>query len=197
MCYMLIYSVYLHVELKAGRIADGVTKRLRYWNAEEFQKFAYPASECVLGGLLPDREYHAWVLCALITVMVLRSGWRNEDLKLLENLIRRDNILSEEMEGSTSCVITLHNLIHMPEDIQRFSAPDNYWCYSYERAVKSYIERSSNNKNLESTFAQVECRREFLKFTYPESQQQNVQTDSAPEGELVSNYTRKFKSAPV
>ena len=143
MCCMLTYSVYLHVELKAGRIPDGVTKRLGYWNAEEFQKFAYPASEYVLGGLLPDREYHAWVLCARITEMVFstgRSGWRNEDLKLLENLIWRHNVLTEEMEGSTSCVITLHNLIHMPEDIQQFSAPDNYWCYSYERAVKGYIK---------------------------------------------------------
>lgn len=63
--------------------------------------------------------------------------------------------------------MTLHNLIHMPEDIVRFSAPDNVWCYVFERAVRGYVERSSNKKNLESTFAKAECRREFLKFTFP------------------------------
>ena len=47
---------------------------------------------------------------------------------------------------------------------ERFSSPDNYWCYSFERAVKGYVLRSSNNRNLELTFALAECRREILKF---------------------------------
>ena len=60
--------------------------------------------------------------------------------------------------------MTLHNLIHLPEDIERFGSPDNYWCFSFERAVKSYTKRPSNAKNLEHTFARAECRREYLKF---------------------------------
>ena len=63
-----------------------------------------------------------------------------------------------------SCVVTLHNLIHLSKDIKRFGPLDNYWCYSFERAVKGYTQRSSNAKNLEHTFARSECRREFLKF---------------------------------
>ena len=55
------------------------------------------------------------------------------------------------------CVVTLHNLLHLPEDIANFSTLDNFWCYSFERAVKKYVERSSNCKNLESTFAVAEC----------------------------------------
>ena len=51
------------------------------------------------------------------------------------------------------------------DDIQRFSAPDNYWCYIFERAVRSYVERSSNKKNLEMTFAKAESRKELLKFS--------------------------------
>ena len=49
-------------ELKDGRIPDGINKRMGYWKAEEFQKFTFPASEYVLGGILPDQEYRVWLL---------------------------------------------------------------------------------------------------------------------------------------
>ena len=155
------------VELKSGRIPEGVTKRLGYWKAEEFRKFTYPASECILGGILPDADYHVWITLVRMTELVYntgRNGWSHDDVKLLKNLIARHNILTEETEGIKSCVVTLHNLLHLPDDIERFSSPDNYWCYVFERAVKGYIERSSNFKNLEFTFARAECRREYLKF---------------------------------
>ena len=45
---------------------------------------------------------------------------------LLQKLILRHNIQTEETEGLKSCVITLHSLLHLPEDIERFSSPDNY-----------------------------------------------------------------------
>ena len=130
-----------------------------------------------------------WVLCARITEMVYstgRNGWTKQDLELLQKLILRHNILTEEVEGIQSCVVTLHNLIHLPEDIERFSAPDNVWCYVFERAVKGYVERSSNNKNLELTFAKAECRREFMKFAFPKQPTHAVSLPSS-DGELVSH----------
>lgn len=53
---------------------DNVTKRLGFWRAEKYQKFAYPASEYVLGGKLPDDEYHVWVLISRITELVFNTG---------------------------------------------------------------------------------------------------------------------------
>ena len=148
---------------------EEVTQRLGHWKAEDLQKFTFPASEYVLEGLLPDEHYSAWITLVRITELVYNTG-RNEfdedDREVLKRLIARHNILTEEVEGLKSCVVTLHNLIHLPEDIERFGPPDNYWCYSFERAVKSYTQRSSNSKNLENTFARAECRREFLKFNY-------------------------------
>lgn len=141
--------------------------RMGFWKAEDFQKFAYPASECVLGGVLPDKEYHVWITIVRITELVFssgRSGWTPTSIELLRRLIWRHNILTEEVEGLESCMVTLHNLIHLPEDIERFSSLDNYWCYVFERAVHHYVEKSSNKKNLELTFAKAESRRELLKF---------------------------------
>ena len=73
-------------------------------------------------------------------------------------------ISCEEQYGTDACVVNLHNLTHLPDDIQRFSAPDNFWCFDFERAVKRYVKQSSNKKHIEKSFARRESQREFLKF---------------------------------
>lgn len=112
----------------------------------------------MLGGLLPDEEYHIWILVAQLTELVFgagRYGWTAEMLELACHLILRHNILTEELQGLESCKVTVHNLLHILEDVERFSSPDNYWCFSFERTVNKYIEQSSN-KNIEHTFARAE-----------------------------------------
>lgn len=138
-----------------------------FWKAEEYQKFTFPASEQILDGAIPEENYQAWILIVRITELVFntcRSGWTSDSVELLRMLIWRHNILTEEFEGFQHCTISLHNLLHLVDDIKRFSSPDNYWCYVFERAVHKYVIKSSNNKNLELTFAQAEIRREVLKF---------------------------------
>lgn len=124
-------------------------------------------SEYILDGLLPDEHYLVWITLVRITELVYnigRNGFTVNDREVLSKLIARHNILTEETEGMKSCVVTLHNLNHLSEDIERFASPDNFWCYTFERAVKGYTQRPSNAKNLEHTFARAECRKEFLRF---------------------------------
>ena len=54
--------------------------------------------------------------------------------------------------------------MHIVDVIEEFSTVDNYWCISFERAVSKYVSKSSNKKNLELTYAKLECYKEFLKF---------------------------------
>ena len=61
------------------------------------------------------------------------------------------------------CTISVHNVLHVREDIMNFSATDNYWCAVFERAVKDYVKRSKNCKGVEGTYAKAEARREYLK----------------------------------
>jgi len=141
-----------------------------------------------LGGLLPDNEFRVWLLAVRITELVFgpgRAGFTEEMIDLLQHLILRHNVLTEEVLGLDKCVVTVHNLLHMTEDIDRFSAPDNYWCYCFERAVCKYVHRSSNKRNIECTYAKAECRREFLKFSHFKHQQQPQ--PEIPEGGLVGN----------
>ena len=70
-----------------------------FWKAEEFRKFAFPASECVFGRLLPDELYDVWIVLVRITEMVFCCGRdviTTEMLKLLEKLIWQHSILTEE-----------------------------------------------------------------------------------------------------
>ena len=152
-------------ELKSGRVPKSCTK-IGKWKAEEYRKFAFPASECVLGGLVDDEYFTIWVLAARMAEMVYyygRNGWKEDDITLFDNLAQRHMILVEEQLGLNQCVVTAHNLEHATEDILRFSSPDNYWCEVYERAVSQFIATSSNKKNIELTFAKSEARRELLK----------------------------------
>ena len=155
-------------ELKNGRIP----KPLRHgsvgqWKAEGLQKFAFPMVDCILvDKLASPKEFEIQSLVSRLTEMHFytgRGGWTNDLIELHRKLSWRLNILVEEVQGLKMCTISLHNLTHIHEDIIAFSAPDNYWCAVFERAVKGYVKRSSNCKGIEATFACAESQREFLK----------------------------------
>ena len=65
------------------------------------------------------------------------------------------------MKAKVLGVVTGHNFIHLTDDVRQFGAPDNFWCFTFERAVKRYVHKSTNNKHIECTFAKAEERREL------------------------------------
>ena len=69
--------------------------------------------------------------------------------------------MSELQLSAKSVVNAVPRGIH--ENVLNFGAPDNYWCYNFERAVERYVTISNNHKNIEVTFARTELRREILK----------------------------------
>ena len=123
-------------------------------------------SELLLAGLLEPMEYHLWQLTARMTELIFnkRNGWSLDHVYLFQNLAKRYIILNEEHRGLAACRITVHNLQHIPDDALWFSHPDNFWCFSFERAVKRYVSISNNFKNMECSFAKRESYRELLKL---------------------------------
>lgn len=137
------------------------------FTAEEYQKLAFPASEFVFHGILPEEELKLWAPVPRMVEFIFnsgRNGWTDEMIENFRCLAYRYCILCEEQYGANACVINLHNLTHFPDDILRFSAPDNFRCFQFERAVKGYVKQSSNKKHIEKSFPRRECQREFLKF---------------------------------
>ena len=156
-------------ELKNGRIPKpiGKLKGMGQWKAEGLQKFSFPMSDCILIGQLTDpKELEIQQLVSRLTEIHFytgRSGWTDSLIDQHRKLSWRLNILVEEVQGLQMCTISLHNLTHIHEDVITMSAPDNYWCAVFERAVKGYVKRSSNCKGIEATFATAEGQREYLK----------------------------------
>ena len=83
-------------------------------------------------------------------------------IKWHQKLAWRLNILVEEVQGLAMCTISMHNLLHLHEDIINFSASDNV-CAVFERAVKEYVKKFHNGKNIVATFAHAESVKEYLK----------------------------------
>lgn len=145
---------------KVSRIPNDITK-MGFWKVEEYQKLAFPASEFVLEGLLPAEEYEVWAPISRIVELIFncgRNGWTSETIAHLKALSWRHCILVEDRYGPSECVITLHSLTHLHEDISRFSLPDNFWCFQFEKAVERYVKQTSNRKGVEKTFARKEWR---------------------------------------
>lgn len=137
-----------------------------YCLAEDYARFAFPASDVVLQGLLNNEQAEYWACISRMGEFLqnhARNGWSEVDANVFNNMALRYAVLKEERYGVTSCVITLHNLLHYREDIQHFGGLDNYSCWVQERAVRRYINQSNNHKNVECTFAATEVRREMLK----------------------------------
>ena len=151
--------------------------------------------EFVLNGLLDQGEFHIFQLMARMVELVFnkRKEWDHDDVLLFGKLAKRFNVLIEENVGLHACVVTAHNLIHVEDDVFRFSLPDNYWCFAFERAVKKYVSIPNNGKNIECSFSKREQRREILKFL-------NVQEESVPHAERIDldkvyNFTVLYSTA--
>ena len=140
---------------------------ISFFSAEEFQKLGFPASEFVLEGLLNPSDAEVWAPLPRIVESTFNCGLNGWTIEMIENFKRlcwKYCILVEEAYGESECVITLHSLTHVAEDIMRFGSPDNYWCFQYERAVGRYVKQTSNRKGVEKTFARKESQREFIKI---------------------------------
>lgn len=56
-------------------------------------------------------------------------------IEMHRKLAQRINVKIEETQSIEMRTISVHNTIHIHEDIINFSATDNYWCAVFERKV--------------------------------------------------------------
>ena len=131
-------------------------------------------------GLLNPSDAEVWALLPRIVESIFNCGLNGWTIEMIENfkqLCWKYCLLVEEAYGESECVITLHSLTHVAEDIMRIGSPDNYWCFQYERAVGRYVKQTSKRKGVEKTFARKESQREFIKI-WSEGNKLDVQESS-------------------
>ena len=162
-------------ELRDGRIpkvsstvADSSRiHKLGYWKAEEFGKFAVVAPY-ILREIVPEESYRCFCLLSQIYQLVFSKelriqGWDQQHQEMLKRLLWKLHIEYEHLYGLSACTENVEYSLHIPKDIERFSLPDNYWCYMYERQVKFYKKQTTNMKSLCKTFADRAAQLSFTK----------------------------------
>lgn len=100
-------------------------------------------------------------------------------IEMHRKLAQRINVKIEETQGLDMCTVSVHNMLHIHEDIINFSTTANYRCAVFERAAKDYIKRSNNCKGVEATFAKAEARREFVKSLEEEDDSQLQESNTS------------------
>lgn len=90
------------------------------------------------------------------------SGWIDENIKRLDDLLWSHAIRCEQFYGLDYWAENLEYSTHMADDIRRHSSPDNYTCETFERGIRMHKQQRHNAKGLEKTFIDRECLRQFL-----------------------------------
>ena len=72
----------------------------------------------------------------------MNHGWRNDDIRQLDDLIWAHNIRAEEYYGAQYCSENVEYSVHVVEVIMRHSSPDNYSCEMFERIIRSHKKQS-------------------------------------------------------
>lgn len=106
-------------------------KGIGYWKAESYQKFSFPIAECIMESQVTNPlEYEIVPLVSRLTELHFhagRNGRAPDMITLHKNLAWRLNIYVEEVQGLEMCTISMHNLLHIHEDILYFSSAYNTW----------------------------------------------------------------------
>lgn len=81
-------------------------------------------TECVMESHFTNpKEYEVVSLIARLTELYFhdgRNGWTPDMIKCDQKLAWRLNILVEEVQGLAMCTISMHNLLHLHDDIINF-----------------------------------------------------------------------------
>ena len=113
----------------------------------------------LLREIVPRRCYGCFCLLHEIYQLIFCEPMR---------ILWKHAILYEELYGLAACTENVEYSLHMPEDVQQHSIPDNYWCFMYERLMHYYKRLTTNMKALCKTFADPASQVHFID-TYLES----------------------------
>ena len=144
------------------------------WKTDECQVFAFPCGENVVdGNVLNPGHYEVFSQVSRLVEVLYHTetrssgGWVPEHCHLLEVILVVLGSMIERHYGLSACRLNLHlGVFHLVQDIYYLGGPSNWWCYAFERMVKTYTGRKTNEKNIELTYAKVEARLDAVSYFY-------------------------------
>ncbi|GAQ92479.1 hypothetical protein KFL_010240020 [Klebsormidium nitens] len=149
-------------ELKSGRFpVEPGLKKLGYWKAEEFEKFARVCGEVVYAGCIDAEGFVITSLVCKIEQLVHlahRLGWSQERKLLFEALCLAVFVRMEEYLGTKQRPLA-HDLgRHSVEDIKTHGSLTAFWVWAQERYVRRLVRTPTNGRQMAKTYAKREHR---------------------------------------
>ena len=135
------------------------------WKATEFRQFLLYTGPVVLRGILPDNLYqHFLSLSIAISIMLdMNTAKRSSYLQYARELITHFVNNCKSLYGDTFVVYNVHNLLHLPDDVEYFQVSLNeISCFPFENFMQKLkrLVRSAQNP-----IAQVVKRLAELKYS--------------------------------
>ena len=120
------------------------------WKATEFRQFLLYTGSVVLKGILSREMYtHFLTLSVALSIMLQsdaqrRNGYLNYAKQLLLYFVNK----SQEFYGDTFTVYNVHNLIHLPDDVEFFKCSLNdvsaFQFENHLQTIKRFVRNSQN-----------------------------------------------------
>jgi hypothetical protein len=127
-------------------IKNGIKKIHCNFNSSEVAKE-------VLAEKVPSSFDCYMPLCEAVQMLYSKelqtTGWSEENISRLNNLLWKHATKAEEYYGLGFCTENLEYSVHAASDIRRHSSLDNYSCELYERAIRIHKQQKHNSKGLE------------------------------------------------
>ena len=142
-------------------------EELKFWKATELRTFLLYLGASVLKGKLPEDVYYNFIKLHVAAIILIdpslsqQKKFINYAEKLIKDFVEKCHVLY----GKKFITHNLHNLLHLPDDVRKYGALDQFSAFKFEnnlrlinsnirkntqylqQLVKRYAERSIANIN--------------------------------------------------
>lgn len=120
------------------------------WKATEFRQFLLYTGPIVLEAVLSTKRYQHFLALSIAMSILLTSSTqkRNAYLDYAKNLLVYFVKKSKKLYGEAFCVYNVHNLIHLPSDVEFFETSLNdlsgFQFENHLQTIKRFVRNSKN-----------------------------------------------------
>lgn len=167
------------------------------WKATEFRMFLLYLGPVVLKKILPSRFYNHFLFLHVAIRILCSKVTLRENLPLARELLSQFVSKSKRLYGPEFIIYNVHNLIHLPDDAEKFGPLDSFSSFPFENYLGQLkrLLRSPNKPLQQICRRVVEIRQNSTEINEPMPDFQVVWSSIHKEGPTASLEGQQFKAA--
>lgn len=110
---------------------------LKRWKGTEYRQFIlYLAPAVLRGSLLQTAYFNLFLILHVAITLLSREEMRGEDVRCARSLLKNFVTRAKRLMGTEFISYNVHNLIHLPDDCERFGKIDNFSAFPFENELQ-------------------------------------------------------------